>query len=233
MTGTGPSSTAPGRQAKEHHIEVVRTARYCTLGDPRSAPELWSVLHGYKQLARRFLRRFESIDDSRRYIVAPEALSRFYISAEQGRHGSASVVGATWMTREDRRAEIDDYVRYLDRLADHVRDEMGRSVPLTVLGFSQGVATATRWVVHGATRPERLLLWGDFTPPDLDGSAAARALADVDVVLVRGNTDRALGSALAREEAERLEVFGIRTRTVSYDGGHDIDADTLLALANR
>jgi predicted esterase len=226
----------------EHHLEVRRTARYWTLGDPATAEEVWIVLHGYRQLARRFLRRFGSIDDGRRLIVAPEALSRFYISPEQGRHGATSVVGAAWMTREDRQAEIRDYVGYLDRLVATVGSNV--SVPvrgetatagstrLTVLGFSQGVATATRWVTHGSVRPGRLVLWGDLTPPDLDLAGAGEALADVDVVLVRGSEDPALSPRLVDEEVARLAEANIAYSTVDYDGGHDIDADTLLKIAS-
>lgn len=216
-------------EATEHHLEVVRTARYWTLGPP-DASNVWVVLHGYKQLARRFLRRFTTLDDGTRLIVAPEALSRFYVGAERGRHGAESVVGATWMTREDRLNEIRDYVAYLDRLLARVAPEPGR---VTVLGFSQGVATATRWVVHGTPKPARLVLWGDFTPPDLDVERARTALADVDVVLVRGLRDPSLTERLTTEEAERLARSGIHHRLVSYDGGHDIDAETLGGLAVR
>jgi predicted esterase len=213
----------------EHHLEVPRTARYSTLGDGSQASEVWFVLHGYKQLARRFMRRFAALNDGRRLIVAPEALSRFYISAETGRHGAASIVGATWMTREDREHEILDYVRYLDLLADHVLTSVG-AVPVTVLGFSQGVATATRWTAFGSIKPRTLVLWGDYTPPDLDASAAG-ALAAPDVVLVRGDRDRAFTPEAVRVEAERLAALGIDYRTVTYSGGHDIHEETLLAIA--
>lgn len=222
----------PVTGAVEHHIAVERTARYWTLGTPETAEEVWLVLHGYKQLARRFVRRFAPIDDGRRLIVAPEALSRFYVSSTEGRHGAASVVGATWMTREDRRSEIRDYVGYLDRLAEHVADLTG-AVPRTVLGFSQGVATATRWVVHGETRPDRLVLWGDVSPPDLDLELARVRFDPVDVVMVRGAHDRALDPGLVDEERSRLSEAGVTYRTVRYDGGHDIEADTLAALAGE
>ena len=232
---TGDPDTEAGgvAGAREHHIEVPRTARYWTVGEPEAAEEVWFVLHGYKQLARRFLRRFEPIDDGRRLIVAPEALSRFYVSTERGRHGAASVVGATWMTREEREHEIRDYVRYLDRLADAVLAGTPRGVPLTVLGFSQGVATATRWAVLGRRRPVRLILWGDFTPPDLDPSAAGEALADVEIVLVRGEDDPALSPRLAEEERGRLEAARLRWRTVTYAGGHDIAEEPLRSLASQ
>ena len=226
---------APGGAPVEHHLEVVRTARYWTLGPAGGADrgadpprDVWFVLHGYKQLARRFLRRFVPLDDGSRSIVAPEALSRFYVSQEPGRHGPSSVVGATWMTREDRENEIRDYVAYLDRLAERLLRGDER---LTVLGFSQGVATAARWVTHGGVRAARLVLWADVLPPDLDMARASRALVDTEVVLVRGEEDRSVGAALAADERRRLADAGIAYRTLTYAGGHDIDAATLVALA--
>ena len=220
----------PKTGAIEHHLKVERTARYWTLGTPESAEEVWLVLHGYKQLARRFIRRFKPIDNGLRLIVAPEALSRFYVSQEQGRHGVASVVGATWMTREDRLNEIRDYVEYLDQLVVRIEGETGK-VPLTVVGFSQGVATAARWAISGSRAPSRLILWGDFSPPDIDLKLARQRLESVELIMVRGTEDRALSSQLKQEEDERLREGGIDYRTISYPGGHDIDEQTLLTLA--
>ena len=220
----------PKTGAQEHHLTIDRTARYWTLGAAESAQEVWIVLHGYKQLARRFIRRFAAISDGRRFIVAPEALSRFYVSPSEGRHGVASVVGATWMTREDRLSEIRDYVAYLDRVAAHV-DMLTGDVPLVVVGFSQGVATAARWAVHGETLPARLVLWGDFSPPDLDLKLAGLRLAAVDLVMVRGSKDPALSPRLAQEETVRLAGAGIDYRTITYPGGHDIDEETLVRLS--
>ena len=217
-----------GDEAVEHHLEVARTARYWTLG-PAVADDVWIVLHGYQQLARRFLRRFAPLDDGTRRVIAPEALSRFYVEDRGGRHGAESMVGATWMTREDRLNEIRDYVLYLDRLLEVAASGATR---LTVLGFSQGVATATRWVVQGAARPDRLILWGDFTPPDLDLEQARAALAGVDVVLVRGAGDPALSQRLAVEEEDRLRTAGLAVRRIGYDGGHDIHPATLVTLAD-
>ena len=76
---------------REHHISVTRTARYVTLGDADRLPgEVWFVCHGYAQLAARFARDFEAIDDGSRLIVVPEALSRFYLDSGPGAHGAES-----------------------------------------------------------------------------------------------------------------------------------------------
>jgi predicted esterase len=166
-------------------------------------------------------------------VVAPEALSRFYAGSERGRHGPGSAVGATWMTREDREHEIRDYVAYLDALDRAQRAVLPAPPPdVTVLGFSQGVATAARWTVLGAMRPRRLVLWGDFIPPDLDLARAREAWAATEVVLVRGKEDPVLRDArLAEAEAGRLEGAGLAPRVVSYERGHEIHEPTLLALA--
>jgi len=98
---------------REHHLPVSRTARYFTIGEPdASLTELWFVCHGYGQLAGRFVRHFESIDAPHRMIVAPEALSRFYVEVAGKTHADTHV-GASWMTREDRLSDIEDYVEYL------------------------------------------------------------------------------------------------------------------------
>ncbi len=215
---------------RESFLTVERTARIWTLDEEVQAEELWYVLHGYRQLARRFLRRFTAIRGRRR-IVAPEALSRFYLEGGQKRHGPTSAVGATWMTREDRLHEIDDYVGYLDRLHERVAGEVGSSVPVTVMGFSQGVATAARWVVQGAVRPHRLLTWGDTLPPDLDRATAAARLGALELVRVRGNDDPAVGEERSAAEEEALSDMGVESRIVRYPGGHEIHEATLRSLA--
>ena len=213
-----------------HHLEVTRTARYWTLGRPEAAhDDVWIVLHGYGQLARRFLRRFSPLAAPSRLIVAPEALSRFYIGSGEGRHGPDALVGATWMTREDREAEIHDYVAYLDRLAAAVVRDGAR---VTVLGFSQGVATAWRWATYGSVAGlVRLVAWAGELPPDLDVERAARRLERVDVVLVRGERDGTVPVEIGEAASERLERAGLRFSVLRHPGGHDIHEETLLGIA--
>lgn len=219
-----------------HHIPVPRTARYHTLGPApaEGAEEVWVVLHGYRQLAGRFLRRFRGLADGRRLLVAPEGLSRFYVERETGRHGPHSVVGASWMTRDDREHEIADYVRYLDLLAARLLEGTPRErVHLTVLGFSQGVATACRWSVLGSWPPERLVAWGDTLPPDLPEDRARERLGRMELVSVRGDADRTRRADAEEDEAERLARWGIDRTVVTWPGGHAVDPGLLERLARR
>ena len=218
----------------EHAIVVPRTARYCTIGPTHGFPrELWIVCHGYGQLAGRFLREFERLDDGTRLIVAPEALSRFYLDPIPVRRLQKEPrVGATWMTREDRDAEIADHVRYLDLVAAEVRHHLaGASPRIVVLGFSQGVATVCRWLAASELRADQLVLWGGLIPPELDAAAWAARLHEASITLVAGDADELLTPKLVAREAERLSAAGVAFAMQRFAGGHTIDADALDALA--
>ncbi len=215
----------------EHHIEVAKTARYYTLGPLGPGPkQAWMVCHGYRQAAARFLRRFKALDDGTRRVIAPEGLSRFYVDPAPGRHGPEHRVGASWMTREDRLNEIGDYVRYLDLLAAETLNPW-HDRETVVLGFSQGVHTAARWITLGDASVDRLVLWGAYLPDDLDMDAAASRLAGVDLILVRGLSDPTVNDSGHARQEERLDEAGIGHRTLTHPGGHDIDPDLLLGIA--
>jgi len=217
----------------EHRIAVRRTARYYTLGGGDSPPaEVWIACHGYGQLARRFLRAFEPVAGPDRLVAAPEALSRFYLDDALKVHGPDSRVGATWMTREDRLTEIEDYVRYLDRVHDAVRGGAPGAARVVAFGYSQGAATASRWAALGEAQPDALILWCGLLPPDLDPGAPARwAARGLAVTLVVGRGDAFTPPDRVAEQERRLREAGVACRVVWFDGGHELHAETLRAVA--
>lgn len=217
----------------EHHVSVQRTARYFTRGEAGGrAREVWFVLHGYGQLAARFLDSCAALDDGRRLIVAPEALNRFYTVAPADRNAAARPVGATWMTREDRERDIADYVAYLDAIHARVMASLDRAtLRVCVLGFSQGTATAARWLARGGdVRADELVLWGGTLPPELQ-AATARAELGAPVTLVVGARDKFVDHVSLQSEVARLAAARIAHRVRRFDGGHVIDGATLAALA--
>lgn len=209
---------------RAHHLPVTRTARFFTLGPADDPPrECWIAFHGYGFLAERFARGFKPIDDGARLIVVPEGLSRFYV------RGTAGKIGASWMTSEDREAEIRDQVAYLDALVGH----LGLAASAThLLGFSQGAATACRWVALGKVVPTRLVVWGGSIPPDLDWDRDGERFRHLEeVVLVTGTRDRYTPPGLLDRHAALLEAHGVSHRTIVFQGGHRLDTGTLRALA--
>jgi predicted esterase len=219
-----------------HHLAVQRTARYYAVGGPAAdSPdglrELWIVCHGYGQLAGPFLESFADLATPSRRIVAPEALSRFYLDRLSTASETPPRVGATWMTREDREHEITDQVAYLDALHELLRPAASASrVRLRVLGFSQGVATVGRWLAYGRVRADEVILWAGSFPPDLEIASFAERLHGAPVVLVVGTRDELASWAGADATLHRLTAGGVDARLLSFDGGHRLDDATLAAL---
>lgn len=228
--------TAADAVVTSHVLVVPRTARYYTLGPTHGFPrEIWFVCHGYGQLAGRFLRQFLPLDDGSRLIVAPEALSRFYLDPiAQRRHEPAPRVGASWMTREDREAEIADYVEYLERLSTEIRHPLSGAAPrVVVLGFSQGTATVSRWLAASEHRVDHLVLWGGAIPPELDLASWSSRLHGAAITLVAGMQDELAPPEAVTAEAERLSAAGVAFALQRYEGGHAIDESALVQLAER
>jgi len=214
---------------KPTFLTVPRHARYFSLGPAGpEAREVWIVLHGYAQLAERFLRWFRPIDDGRRWIVAPEALSRFYLETTlKGSHGP--VMGASWLTREAREADLEDHVGYLDRLVDHVREHVG-AIPLTVLGFSQGSVMAARWLARRPVPVSRVVLWGTPLPVDVEPVELGRRLQGLPVWLVAGVRDAYAPAGAIEAAAAGLATGGAHVTTHRYQGGHRVEPGPLLAI---
>ncbi|MGI9626983.1 MAG: alpha/beta hydrolase [Longimicrobiales bacterium] len=210
---------------------MARTARFSQIGKvDDSTRQLWVVCHGYRQLASRFIRRFTGLVDLGCVVVAPEALSRFYIDVAPGRHGSEARIGASWMTRADREAEIRDYVRYLDKLVGKVLEKRpGDSLTVVALGFSQGAHTAARWATLGTTQIHELVLWGAYFPSDADLGLDVPASR---LTLVYGDEDPTRDAQAERNQDERLAAAERHVQRLTYSGGHRIHPEPLTELAS-
>lgn len=218
---------------RSEHLTVTRAARFWTIGaEPEAAHELWIVLHGYAQLAARFLRWFEPLLEGGTRIVAPEALSRFYLETTlTGRHGP--VIGASWLTREDREADLADHIHYLDALLQRLLLPFPARPRVTVLGFSQGSVMAARWLAASHCVPEQAVLWGAPLPGDVSGEALAGRRHGRPILLVAGAGDPVVPPGSIESDAELLTRHGCDARAVRFEGGHEIPPAALLGIAGR
>ena len=213
---------------KEHRIVTQRTARFFSLGTPSdSVREVWFVLHGYGQLAPFFLRHFQDIAHPARYIIAPEALSRFYWDHSTGR------VGASWMTKADRLQEIQDYVAYLNSIYHAVFSELRRDqVTVHILGFSQGATTACRWLCLGQAQADQFTLWAGGLPHDLNWETGAPILRQLDLRLVLGSEDEFISIDQLEQQESILKQHNIEWTRMVFEGAHRIHQPTLQTLAD-
>jgi predicted esterase len=205
------------REVTEHLLTVPRSARYYQSGDPAAAANAWIGLHGYGQLAGAFLGYLATAARPDRLLVAPEALSRFY---HDNGHGP---IGASWMTREDRDREIADYVHYLDAVRAEVAARLPRDHRVFVLGFSQGVATLTRWLTRGTTRVAGAILWAGNVAVEVDAAALRPALGGKRLAIVAGSKDEYVKPEWFEQEKERFAKAGAECRDFTFHGGHRLD----------
>ena len=214
----------------QHSIDFTFQARYFTIGNRKLPSQIWFVLHGYGQLASYFIQKFSCLEEHNILVIAPEALSRFYMQgSEQRMTTNDTRVGASWMTREERLTDIANYLRFLDEV--YSKEVSGSSVPVTILGFSQGAATATRWVLNGRTRFNRLILWAGILPPDIDFLTGREILTGKDILMVYGKSDPFINDSRFAELDDLSAKLGIMLRKIEFDGKHTIDERTLLTLA--
>lgn len=200
---------------EEKNIKVPRTARYYISGNLNNKTKnVWFVLHGYGQLAKDFIKWFDELANEETVVIAPEALSKFYLNGGYGN------IGATWMTKEDRENEIKDYVNYLDELyAMLISRKQKSTITVNAIGFSQGAATLSRWVILGKSKIDKVIFWAGEIPNDLDYSK----LKNIETHLVFGNKDSIFPGDFYKTQEKLLDKFEVKYKTHIFEGGHEVN----------
>lgn len=216
-------------KTNEHKIIINKTARYFTLGSPdTNIKYLWFVIHGYGNLGAEFLTNFEIINNGENYFIAPEALNKFYLKGFSGK------IGAAWMTKENRDDEINDYINFLNSVYESVINKFDRSkLIINVLGFSQGVPTAVRWLERGLIKADNLIIWAGNLPYDSNHNNLFQVLNKMNVHFVIGINDRIINPDQLNEELEIINKFNQEYKLYKFNGGHEIQQQTLSEIFSR
>jgi len=206
-----------------HYITVKKNARYYTNGElSKNTKTVWFVLHGYGQLAGDFIKEFSVLQNKTTYIIAPEAFNKFYLKGFTGK------IGATWLTKEDRENEINDYSNFLNKIYKKELENID-SVKINVLGFSQGGYTCVRWIDKYKPRVDSLFLWGSSFPHDCN--LKDDYWVNLQVKIILGDNDRFLSEELIIKERKYLKSQNINYSFFNFEGGHEIDKEVLLKLS--
>lgn len=203
------------------YLKVPKTLRFATSGNTTDPTKLLIALHGYGQLIPFFSQKFKDVP-SDYLVIVPEGPHRFYLNGTSGR------VGASWMTKEERENDIQDNINYLDTLLEEVIKKYPSIEATYVLGFSQGGATATRWVAYGNIKPAGLLLWATVFPPDL--TEAFPTVVSKKVFII-GSADEYYQG----EDAEQIcrEYEDRSFEIIRYEGNHAINSTILNSILSR
>ncbi len=190
-----------------------------TLGN--QGDKLIFVLHGYGQLAKYFIQKFDKIVELGYNVVAPEGLHRFYLKGNSGR------VGASWMTKENRELDIANYISYLNEVYRQVKKQKKWN-KIVVLGFSQGVATAFRWVADGQIKPNQLLICSGMIPPDVNLEENSAVFDSIDMTYFTGKQDPFRTEEAVVSFQARLKSFNHPIEVIEFDGVHEVNVDEVL-----
>ncbi len=203
----------------EGKIDVPSSLRYRTLGVNENNKHLVYVLHGYGQLVEYFSQKFSDIPLKDVLFVFPEGRHRFYLRGTSGR------VGASWMTKEWREEDIRLNILSLDLLHEMILKSISPE-KITVIGFSQGGATAARWLAHGKINCDHFISWASVYPPDLAVEEQAGLAKKNTFVL--GTEDEFFPKADQELLIEDYQSKGIHI--ARFEGTHDIDKETLINI---
>lgn len=210
---------------EENQIQFQYKARY--FSSAQAGPQIERVLvvfHGYGMLAYYFLQKFRELFDEKTLVIAPEGLNRFYLEGFSGR------VGATWMTKEDRLSDIENYLAYLAAIKRGVLDQCPHA-EITLLGFSQGAATVSRWIMQGDVKWHRLILWAGLWPPDLPFDLGKDKLGnDKEIHFVYGNQDPFLKEQHLQSLEDLSTKLGVQPAIQVFEGGHEMNMTVLNKL---
>ena len=110
-------------------------------------------------MSRYFIRYFDELNSEENYIIAPQASSKYYLKNEY-KH-----VGASWLTKENTEAEIKNVMANLNAI--YYAEQIPANVQFYVLGFSQGVSVALRWVSRFQITCDKLIIYAGSIPSEL------------------------------------------------------------------
>lgn len=208
-----------------HKLKVERTAHYFSIGEAnKNITRLVIACHGQGQRSKFFVRRFDVLDDGKTLVLAPEALSKYYLKNFTGD------VGASWMTKEDRLDEIADYANYLQQLYDKYVPLLNENVEITLLGFSQGGATIFRWMMEKFPVVHRLILFSGMVPEDLDYKPYLDYFNSKKLIWIYGTSDHFLTEKRLEFHYKVLAQNKLAYEEITFDGGHEMRREELKKL---
>jgi predicted esterase len=210
--------------SQEKEIHYQSTNSYSTLNQlTERTKTVWFVCHGMGYMSRYFLKYFKGLDPEEHYIIAPQAPSKYYIQPKMH-------VGANWLTRADTDAGMGNILNYFDAVLD--AEKLPEGINLIVLGYSQGVSVAMRYLAKRRMQCTQLVLHSGGIPKELSSADFDYLSDDTKVTLIYGTEDEYLDNdRIKTESARAFELFGEGVSVLPFEGKHVVNMDYINDLA--
>ncbi|MGB3345565.1 MAG: esterase [Aequorivita sp.] len=210
----------------EKEVSYTATNTYTLLNSyTDKTKNVWIVFHGMGYLSKYFLKYFEKLNAEENFIIAPQAPSKYY-QDKDFKH-----VGASWLTRENTLSETENILNYIDAVFEK---ELNKKVPnLIVMGYSQGVSIALRWVASRKIQCNKLILHSGGIPKELKRSDFEFLQPSSSIIFIYGKKDPYINKERKKEESlKAFELFENRLKIEVFDGVHEVNEDILLSISD-
>lgn len=209
----------------QKEVSYKSTNTYHTLNSlTEKTKNVWIVFHGMGYLSKYFINYFSELNSEENYVIALQAPSKYY-QDKAFKH-----VGASWLTRENTVVETQNILNYVDAVFE--KEIFGTLPNLIVLGYSQGVSIATRWVARRKIQCEKLILHSGGIPNELQPSDFEFLNPSAKVIYIYGNKDQYITEARKTEEQLKgSELFQNRLDIQVFDGIHEVSREFLLKIS--
>ena len=210
--------------SEEKEISYQTTNSYASLNHlTENTTTVWLVFHGMGYLSRYFLRYFDELHPDEHYIIAPQAPSKYYIPP------AFKHVGASWLTKENTLKDTENIMHYIDAVLE--AEQIPEDKKLIVLGYSQGVSIATRYVAKRHLQCGQLVLMSGGIPKELTADNFKFLNENSKVSLIYGTQDEYLDvDRMTYEKNRAFELFGNRLTIKAFDGKHEVKKDIIQSL---
>ncbi|MCA0152866.1 alpha/beta hydrolase [Winogradskyella vincentii] len=207
----------------EKEISYISSNSYSTLNNINENTEnVWFVCHGMGYLSRYFLKYFKSLDSDKNYIIAPQAPSKYYQQPKMH-------VGANWLTRDNTESGMENLIKYFDAILDNER--LPTNINFIVLGYSQGVSVALRYISQRKFQCNKLIIHSGGIPKELVNKDFKYMNNDTEVFLVYGTQDEYLNENRIIEETKLAkELFGNKLKIIPFEGKHVVNVDFIRSI---
>lgn len=213
--------------SKEKDVTYNSSNTYSTLNTlTDKTKNVWLVFHGLGYLSKYFINYFSELDPEENYIIAPQAPSKYY-QDRKFKH-----VGASWLTRENTMMETQNVLNYIDAVFE--KEISNTSLNLIVMGYSQGVSIASRWVAQRKIQCDKLILHSGGIPKELKPEDFEFLSPSAEVIYIYGDKDQYITEARETEEQIRgNQLFKDRLETRVFSGIHEVNRELLLEISKQ
>lgn len=208
---------------EEKEISYKTSNSYSILNSPDPKTKTaWFVCHGMGYLSAYFIKYFKDLDSNNNYIVAPQAPSKYYIQPKM-------YVGANWLTKENTLHDTENIMTYFDAVFEV--EKLLNYPRLIVLGYSQGVSVALRYVARKKIDCNHIVIHSGGIPKELKPKDFSHLSSTTQIHLVYGTEDEYLDPKRIEIETLRAqELFGNKLSIHPFEGKHEVHTDFINQL---